>query len=48
MAGFRLLGVLLRMTLSASGGIDVLAGCPGQQQHGQQNTTNYQMNRPLN
>jgi hypothetical protein len=47
-AGFRLLSVLLRMALSASGGTDVLAGCHGEQQHGQQKTANYQMNRPLN
>ena len=46
--GFGLLGVLLRMALSASCGTDVLAGCRGEQQHDQQKTANYQMNRPLN
>ena len=33
--GFGLLGVLLRMTLPASGRTDVLAGCRGEQQRGQ-------------
>lgn len=47
-AGFRLFGILLRMAFPASGGTGVLAGCCLEQQRGQHESTNYQMNRPLN
>jgi hypothetical protein len=46
--GFRLFGILLRMAFPAACGTGVLAGCCLEQQRGQHESTNYQMNRPLN